>query len=310
MTRVFCFGGAHADRTARCHSAFLPGASNPVTVTATLGGAALNTAFNLKRLGNDVQLISVVGVDGEGAAVVQAVKDVGLAVQGLVRRPDQATANYTAILDDTGNLVAGLADMAIYESASPAELRKAVAGLGTMPKRGDFVFFDANLPSAVLENLTGFYQSEGLFLAAAAVSPAKVGRLSKLLGNMNFLFCSRAELAALAQVAASDEAALRQAGGDLSAEHGISVFMTQGAEGLIHFAEGMALDYPAPSAQVVDVNGAGDAFAGGTLHALMTGASAGDAIAFGQATAGLTLATRGSTASGLTAEKVSRRIAR
>lgn len=285
----------------------MPGASNPVAVTASLGGAALNTAFNLKRLGNDVQLISVVGADGEGAAVIQAAEALGLDSRGLIRRGKQSTANYTAILDDTGNLVAGLADMAIYESLSPDELQGAVEGLGPMPRRGDFAFFDANIPATALEKLTGFYRAEGLLLAAAAVSPAKVSRLRKLLENLNFLFCSRAELAALTGVAVGEEAALRQAGCRLSSEHDVAVFMTQGAEGLIHFAAGAACDYPAPPAQVVDVNGAGDAFAAGTLHALMAGASAPDAIATGQATAGLTLAAKGSTASGLTAAQVSGR---
>ncbi len=311
MTRVFCFGGAHIDRTARCKAAFVPGASNPVAVETTLGGAALNTAFNLKRLGHEVHLVSAVGDDSEGVEVAGALSALELSCEGLIRRRGQASANYTAILEKTGDLVAGLADMAIYDGVTSAELLKAAGGIGASPPlTGDFAFLDANLSAAALEDLTSLYSSQGLVLAAAAISPAKAGRLSSVLKNMSFLFCNQAELAALRDVPVADEAALRRAGGNLSREEDISILMTRGANGLLHFGHGEITDYPAQSAKVVDVNGAGDAFAAGTLHALMLGAHMPDAIAFGQAAACLTLETKGSTASGLTAALVSERLSR
>ncbi|TQV79135.1 carbohydrate kinase family protein [Denitrobaculum tricleocarpae] len=311
MTRVFCFGGAHIDRTARCKAAFVPGASNPVAVETTLGGAALNTAFNLKRFGHDVYLISTVGDDSEGARVAGALSALELSCEGLIHRRGQASANYTAILEKTGDLVAGLADMAIYDGLTSAELLKAVEEISVSPPlSGDFAFLDANLPAGVLEDLTSHYSSQGLRLAAAAISPAKVGRLSSALKNINLLFCNQAELAALSDVHLEDEAALRHAGASLSAEQGISILMTRGANGLLHFDQGEITAYPAHPAKVVDVNGAGDAFAAGCLHALMLGVQIPDAITFGQATACLTLETKSSTASGLTAALVSERLGR
>lgn len=310
MKRVFCFGGAHIDRTARCKAAFIPGASNPVVVRTTFGGAALNTAFNLKRLGVDVSICSAVGCDAAGLEVAQALADRGLSQDSLIRRREDSSANYTAILDHSGELVAGLADMEIYEGLTPSDVKSAVAGWEKAPAPGDFAFLDTNLPAAVLEELSSSLRSKGLTLAAATVSPAKAERLSNTLANLDFLFCSAAELAALIKLETWDEANLRLAGSELSAKQEISVFMTRGGEGLVLYDHGMVTDYPALPAQVVDVNGAGDAFAAGTLYASMQGAEIRDAIEFGQATAGLTLETAGSTAEDLSETRVSERLGR
>lgn len=310
MTRIFCFGGAHVDRTARCKAAFISGASNPVAVETTLGGAALNTACNLKRLGADVLLFSAVGEDTTGQEVAQALDQLGVSHEGLIRRSGQSSANYTAILDHAGELVAGLADMEIYEGLSPSDLLAALEACGKAPEMGDFAFLDANLPAVVLEELSSSLHAKGVRLGAASVSPAKVGRLSNALVNLNFLFCSQAELSALTTLETLDNTRLRRAGGELSAKHEIAVFMTRGSEGLVLYNQGTITDYPALPAKVVDVNGAGDAFAAGTLHALMQGADITDAIGFGQASAGLTLETAGSTSADLSRDWVSKRLAR
>lgn len=310
MTRIFCFGGAHVDRTARCKAAFIPGASNPVAVETTLGGTALNTASNLKRLGGEVLLISAIGDDAAGAEVTRAMAQRGLPDDGLIRRRGQASANYTAILEDTGELVAGLADMGIYDGLSLEDILSAIKGLGKPPAPDDFAFFDANLPAAVLEELSASLASQGVVLAAAAVSPAKIGRLSSLLKNLDFLFCSKAELAAFAALDLQDEAKLHEAGRRISSEQELALFMTRGAGGLVLFNQGALSEHPALPAAVVDVNGAGDAFAAGTLHAMMRGGAIPDALGFGQAAACLTLETAGSTAGDLTPGRVFDRLGR
>lgn len=310
MTRVFCFGGAHQDRTARCQGAFIAGASNPVRVETTLGGAALNTAFNLKRLGGDTALLSVVGDDAVGQEIAKALVALGMSPDGLCHRSGLASANYTAILEESGDLVAGLADMAIYESLQYEELSGALKRLEASPAAGDLVFLDANLPGPVIERLCADLQGQRSIVATAAVSPVKVKRLSNILENINYLFCNRAELAALVAFDVTDDAGLRNAGGDLSRQKGLTLFVTQGAEGVMLCDHGQVQTLPAKSALVVDVNGAGDAFAAATLHALTNGAETANAVAFGQAAAALALEVPGSTRPDLTQELVLSRLAK
>lgn len=299
MARFFCCGGAHLDFTARCKAAFVAGASNPVAVVSSIGGASLNTALNLKRLGNDVRLFSATGDDAAAARIQQSLRDEGLAIDGIVTRSGQRTAAYTAILDRGGDLVAGLADMEIYDSLSAADVLSALERDSRPPESGDFLFVDANLPHTVLTALIGVFRELGVTLCAAAVSPAKVGRLKELLPDLDVLFCNRAELAALCKLESEDEAGLQAAAVGLSETQGLRLLVTRGAEGAFAFEHGSVSRFPAFSARVIDVNGAGDAFAAGNLHALGLGQETSEAVALGQAAAAMTLEVSSSTVKSL-----------
>ena len=194
MARFFCCGGAHLDFTARCKATFVAGASNPVTVASSTGGAALNTALNLKRLGNDVALFSAVGDDPPGARLIQTLYTEGLTAEGILQQSGHRTAAYTAVLDVNGDLAAGLADMEVYDHVSADDLLQVIERFPIHPARGDFVFLDANFPAPVLSKLVAAFRSQGVTLCAAAVSPAKVRRLEALLADFDLLFCNKAKL--------------------------------------------------------------------------------------------------------------------
>ena len=68
----------------------------------------------MRRLGAEVRLCSARGGDPAGERVEEALDAAGIADHSFVWL-DRATATYTAILDDRGDLVAGIADMAIYD---------------------------------------------------------------------------------------------------------------------------------------------------------------------------------------------------
>jgi pseudouridine kinase len=310
LARVFCIGGAHLDRTARCIAGFRPGASNPVSVTAAPGGAALNTAFNLRRLGSETELISAIGRDSAGQSIVRAMDALGMDSAGMIYPAGRTTASYTAILEPGGDLVAGLADMDIYSDLISADIEAALDRLAEAPKPGDWAFLDANLPETLLAGLSVRLRDRGLTLAAAGISPAKIGHFSRILESLHYLFCNRAEIAALtgAESATDDDASVSAAAGALSREQQLTLFVTGGAEGVSVFARGTASDFPAAAARVSDVNGAGDAFAGGALHALMAGMPLPQAVSFGHAAAGLTVEAAGATRPDLSYDRVVARL--
>ena len=308
MAKFFCCGGAHLDFTARCKAGFLPGASNPVSVAQSTGGAAGNTALNLKRLGNDVSLLSAVGDDPAGAGLLQALESAGLSTEAILRQKGQRTAAYTAILDDKGDLVAGLADMEIYGALAPRELVAALRRLPGQPQSGDFVFLDANLPAAGLAALVTLFEDSEVTLCAAAVSPAKVSRLQALLPQLDLLFCNEAELMAFCDSEGKEEAEHLKAATAISERSAACLLVTRGAEGVMLFDRGQMTSFPAPEAKVVDVNGAGDAFAAGTLHALGRGTCLQDAVALGQSAAALTLEVSFSTRESLCHQAVMERL--
>lgn len=260
---ILALGGAHIDRRGQVSGAYVPSASNPGVMREEVGGVVFNALRSVVKRGVAASLMSVRGGDAAADTVATAIDNAGIADLSVVFL-DRVTPSYTALIDREGELIVGLADMALYDLAFPkqmrrAKVREAIAG-------ADAILCDANLPTAALERLVA--QAGGRPVFAIAVSPAKVVRLAPLLGNLSLLFMNRREAAALAGEGLSDMDAigkLREAGLDAGV-------ITAGSAPALGFdATGsFAIDPPAPR-QVADVTGAGDALTGATVAAMLRG---------------------------------------
>ncbi|ALA69005.1 hypothetical protein GT50_01570 [Geobacillus stearothermophilus 10] len=126
---IACIGGANVDRKARLLTPFRLGTSHPVTTTQTAGGVARNIAENLGRLAQPVSLVSTVGDDRDGQWLVDVTSRY-VNTSFIVRTPKANTGTYTAVLDERGEMVLALADMAIYhpEPRRPPLPRVSVSG--------------------------------------------------------------------------------------------------------------------------------------------------------------------------------------
>lgn len=276
-------GGAHIDRRGSVHGTYIPGASNPGVLGEEVGGGVFNALRNAQRRHVRASLISVRGGDMAGDAVARAIEVSGISDLSAVFL-DRSTPSYTALLDERGDLIAGLADMGLYDMAFPKQLarskvRDAIAG-------ADAILCDANVPAAGLSRLFAERSSKPVY--AIAISPAKAVRLEGLLPEIACLFMNGKEAARLAGTAEGAPAGALAAA--LQARGLASGVITSGNGPVIGF-EGNAMFQmtpPAPS-RIVDVTGAGDALAGTTIAALMTGRSLPDALREGMAAAKLTI---------------------
>src|SRR5439155_191503 len=80
----------------------------------------------------------------EADRLIAALAALGIDTARIVRAPDAVTASYTALIDPDGELVVGIADMAIYDGMDEAffaPLKPRLAGHGVW-------FVDANPPAA------------------------------------------------------------------------------------------------------------------------------------------------------------------
>ena len=139
---VACIGAAHIDRKATAAGPVVPGSSNPVTMRVGAGGVARNVAENLARLGLSVTMVSRVGHDREGDAVLDGLGEAGIGFDLVTRSATAPTATYTALLDKSGELVIGLADMGIYDELTVDVLEPLLPRLEKIP----VWFIDCNLP--------------------------------------------------------------------------------------------------------------------------------------------------------------------
>ncbi|WP_454849632.1 carbohydrate kinase family protein [Rhizobium binxianense] len=285
--KILVLGGAHIDRRGRIAGETAPGASNPGTWFEEPGGGGFNAARNLARLGCEVTMVSPRGGDPVGEMVSEAADFAGIDDRPFVFL-DRRTPSYTAIIENDGNLVIALADMDLYRLFVPRRLsirwvREAFAA-------NDCILFDANLPEETLAAIVAKARDLGKPTAAIAISPAKAVRLKACLENIDHLFLNEAEAAALAgsrPETAEEWMPLLNAVGITGA------VVTRGRRELLAFSRGRAAVLQPPSAEtVVDVTGAGDSLAAGTLSALMAGLPLEEAIRHGAAAAALTVQSR------------------
>ncbi len=280
MTRFLVLGGAHLDRRATLATETRPGASNPGRWREEPGGGGFNAAQTLSRLGNDVQMVSVRGGDAAGETVAQAAEAAGIADMAQVFL-DRSTPSYSAVLDQNGDLVIGVADMDLYDHFSLRQLSKksirdAIAAC-------DRVLCDANLPQSTLAALTERTTAADKPLAAIAISPAKVVRLAGLLPELSVLFLNAAEAAALCETSRPRDWPDRLRAAGLK-----SAVITGGGDPLIGFDSQCVFQIDPPDVtDIVDVTGAGDALAAATLDALGGGTPLPEAARAGIAAAGL-----------------------
>jgi pseudouridine kinase len=281
--RLLAIGGAHIDRRGQVTGDYMPGASNPGVMREDVGGGAFNALRTAARRGARAVLISMRGGDAAGDIVARAIAAEGIADLSAIFL-DRTTASYTALVDRDGAVIAGLADMGLYELAFPKQVRRSK--LREAVADADGVLVDANLPEAALKTVASAAREKPLF--AIAVSPAKAVRLKPILKSLDCLFMNRREAAALTGLSRDAEAAAFAARfRELGLRAGA---ITSGGEPVAAFAmdETFAIQ-PPPPRKVVDETGAGDALAGATAVAILSGQSLRTALREGIAAALLTI---------------------
>lgn len=259
-------GAAHVDRRAKAHAPFHPGASNPGILVDTPGGAAFNAAVALRALGTTVAFLGGRGGDDDGRRIAANIDAHGLKDLSATFL-DRKTPTYTAIIDDRGELVAGIADMALYDRLGPRLLTRR--NVREAIDAAQALIIDANLP---VETIVAAVEAAGVRpVAAIGVSPAKVRRLLPVLPQLAALFLSRAEAAALVEATAATNLRLI---GELLAELGArrAVISDGALEAAILDGGKMVFQRP-PIVRPRDVTGAGDTLAAVASAAALGGAS-------------------------------------
>ncbi|MEQ9606735.1 MAG: PfkB family carbohydrate kinase [Kiloniellaceae bacterium] len=291
--RIAAVGACHLDRKARAAAPFAVGASNPVVLGVCSGGVARNVAENLCRLGADVRLVTRLGNDPEGDALVAGLRGLppdlpAIDLTGVSRAAGAPTAFHLIALQPDGEMLVAVADMRIYDEITPDLLRALPAALWDV----DAIFADCNLPAETLGFLAAL-RGESRKLAVNGVSPAKVVRLRRFLAACDLLFVNRGEAVALLDQDPAMLAPAAAAAALLDAGAG-EVVMTLGGAGLCVATRKETMMLENLDNRVVDITGAGDALAAAYLEARLRGVAPAAAGRRALAAAHLTVASEAS----------------
>jgi len=237
------------------------------------GGVALNVAVALARHGLTPAILSAVGRDAPGEALIAETRALGVETGWLWRDGPLPTDLYMAI-EAPGGLVAAIADAHGLEAAGPAilgPLQDGTLGDAAAPWQGTLVI-DGNM---TLETLALIARDPCLAHASLRIVPAspdKAKRLAPLLGHPQAIFhINRAEAEALAGCPLGDAPLAAEAICGMGAAR---VIVTDGPR----VAAEAARDLPTitqipPPVTARHVTGAGDSFLAAHLAAELAGAS-------------------------------------
>ena len=274
---VVVVGGTNMDVVARTSAPLVPATSNPGHTRISPGGVGRNIAACLGLLGAPVRLVSAVGDDAFGAEALRVTAACGADVSA-VRRAPGATGTYTAVLDDRGELVAAVSDMAIVDQLVLETVHLTDAAL---------VVLDGNLAHAQAARVVAAAADAGVPLAFEPVSVAKAGRLADLVHDLFLVTPNSDELAA---VTGQPVDAWRESVADLHARGVEHVWVRHGADGSWMCSRGTEpVHLPAAPAAVVDVTGAGDAMLAAWVAAWLGGADPVEAARLGHRAAAATV---------------------
>jgi pseudouridine kinase len=261
---ITCIGAANLDRKLRSLSGIALHTSNPASQSESFGGVARNIAENLARLGTAVALLTAVGKDSSGTALLAHAQSLGIDTGGTLQLEGVSSGTYTAVLDQDGEMVVALADMALYDRLDPA----FIDSRQTQVAASALVVADLNLPLATVEALIAQARRVDAPLVLVAVSEPKMARLPRDLAGVRLLILNRGELAARVGRELASETELDAAVREVKAQGARDLIVTRGADGVL-FTRGDSINrLDAPAAPVVDVTGAGDAFAAAVCWSL------------------------------------------
>lgn len=285
MTDIAVIGGANIDIKAKANEPNRLGTSNPGVVSTTAGGVGRNIAHNLARLGASVTLVSVVGNDAHGTAVLEETAGVGVDVS-RVARSSTHTGSYVALLDHDGELITALNDMRCVEDITSA----VIAANQDVIAKARLVVADCNLPQAALNLVT---EMAGSKLVIEPVSVPKSRKLVEAL-KLSPVFLASPNFDQIEHLAGTRD--IEAAFAFLHGKGLRNVVIHAGAEGAF-VSDGKNIDLVEahPPERIIDVTGAGDAAVAGLVYGVLQGESLVKAAARGQILAGRVIASAAST---------------
>jgi fructokinase len=254
-----------------------------------LGGAPFNVIAGLRRLGHAAAFVTAVGDDELGRDALAAARDLGVDATFVAVSPDLPTGTVGVTPDPVSGHRFEIRSPAAYESIGDGSALAArveawepdALVFGTLAHRFPGV---RSVTDMVASGGSATHRLYDVNLREGCWSPALVLQLLPL---ATIVKVNATEAATLAGIVGceDDPGAL---GRRLAADHGVHILcVTRGAGGAVLWADDELLSVDAIAIDVADTVGAGDAFAAGLLHGVLTGLPYAEALAFANRLAAL-----------------------
>lgn len=283
---ITVIGATNIDILATTAQAFIAKDSNPAKIVMSIGGVAKNYAHNLSLLGEKIQFITLFGNDYFGDVAKAECHRLGFDIHLSDTPKDSKSSMFMCINNPAGIMQAGAADVDIIEQYMTPEF---LSGRMDKINESDLVLFDANLPSDTMAYLIDHCVAP---MMADTVSTKKAMRLTEALQKAQFphLHTLKMNQVEAQHILNNDKDMSHVA--TLLLDMGVeNIYITLGDKGVYcrSTSTNEVIMPPMVADNVVDTNGAGDAFLSGVAFAYLRGIVCPEAAHYGQHAALATL---------------------
>ena len=269
---ILCLGSVLWDIIGRSHLSLHLGSDVPGRITRLPGGVAMNIAMTLARLGLTPALLTAVGHDAEGQALIATCRQLGMVTDHIYRSPDLPTDRYMAI-EGANGLIAAIADAHSLEAAGARILTPLTDGRLGSPANpwAGMIALDGNLTEGLLSDIAADPAFARADLRLAPASPGKAERLRPLLKHPRATLYVNLEEARL--LTRTDARTATEAAEALLARGARRVLVTDGGRTSADCDATGILTAQPPQVLVTRVTGAGDTFMAAHIVAERRGAA-------------------------------------
>ncbi|USS54227.1 MULTISPECIES: ribokinase [Pseudomonas] len=282
--KVVVVGSLNMDLVARAQRLPRAGETLPGEAFFTApGGKGANQAVAVARLGGSVAMVGNIGDDAYGQQLRKALEREGVDCQAV--SVCQGVSSGVALITVDA---ASQNCIVIIPGGNGLLTPQTVQRFDTLLQAADVIICQLEVPAETV----AWALARGHELGKRVIlnpAPATGPLPSTWFGHIDYLTPNESEAEALTGIAVTDQGSALRAGERLLQLGAGKVIITLGAQGALLVTAQGHQHFPAPVVQPVDTTAAGDTFVGGFAAALVRGLEEGEAIAFGQRAAALSV---------------------
>lgn len=272
--------------------------SNPGRVCIASGGVCRNIAENLARLNVNTKLFSSVGKDVYGDFVLNHTKKTGVNIDNVVRTTDYLTAADLSILDNNRDMYVSVSDL---ETTNSLDL-EFVKSRSHIIENAKIILLDANPSEEVIEFVLNTFSHKKIVVDPVSIS--KCIRFKTGLENVHTIKPNQYEAACISGIDENSRNFYDRVL-DWFLEKGINqVFISLAENGVLYGDENTRNIQLPIKREIINCNGAGDAFCAGLIYGNLMEFDIHDTAVFSSAMSGVAIGGKSTVSENMCLEKV------
>ncbi|PNR96825.1 hypothetical protein X924_02030 [Petrotoga sp. 9PWA.NaAc.5.4] len=280
---VSVMGGINIDVKGYPYESLELRTSNPGTVFYSSGGVARNIAHNLSKLSIPVKIFGAIGKDTFGEIISKELEKLGIITKGIKVSNSFKTGSYLAILNEKRDMYVSISDMEILSDVNEVYIEKCKDDI----LESKILFLDTNLNVSVINYALNLVKSKNIQTIINAVSIKKAKKLLHVTENIDFLTMNFIELESIMgkNLDFYEKDTIKDKLKD-TFPNVSNIIITNGELG-IYFVDNFKREIAffqvdeLSETEIVDSNGAGDAFTAGVIYGLYKNESIENCITYG-----------------------------